>query len=162
MFANRPPTDKEKAFQIIRVKPDCRLEATIVSKEFRGVFTHWSGEENIVCYPGIKCTRCDRGEQRRWNGYVAVQSEKTERRALLHFTPPVGEYLTAWSLRPPFLLGMQVTIQRCGPLKNSPLVCTRRGVDHSVIELELDSLEWQVSRLFKRTPFVELKIASNE
>lgn len=162
MFENRPPSDQEKAFQIIRVKPDCRLTATIVSKEFRGVYTHWSGEENIVCYPGLKCKRCDRGENRRWNGYVAIQSETTQQRALLHFTPPVADFLLAWSLRPPFLLGMQITVTRCGPLQNSKLACQRRGVDENVTELELPDLEHQIGKLFKRSPFVVLKIASGE
>lgn len=160
MFVNRPPTDQEKALRIIRVKPDCRLDVTIVCREFRGVFTHWTGEENEICIPGHLCKRCERGEQRRWNGYVAVKSETTHDLAMLHFTPPVAEYLVAWSLREPFLLGMMITVRRLGPLKNSPLSCERRGVDSKTREMDLKTLEALVGHLYRRCVFKSSELKS--
>lgn len=160
MFDNQPPTDHKKAFQILRVAAASRVDVTIISREFRGVGTHWTGKENKVCDRPNPCKLCDRGEQRRWNGYIAVQSETTQTRAILHFTPPVAEYLKAYSHRPPFLLGLEVTIQRCGVLNNGKLVISKRGVNQDVTELSIEDLEWQVSRLFNKASWSALKIAS--
>lgn len=160
MFANRPPTDEEKAFRILRVEAASKLAVTITCREFRGVWSHWTGKSNVVCVSADTCKSCARGVTRRWNGYVSVQSEATGARALLHFTPPVAEYLLAFSQHTPFLLGLQIVVSRSGPLKNGQLSCRRQGINPNVIELEISDLEWQIAKLYDRSAFVELRIAS--
>lgn len=160
MFANRPPTDEDKAFRILRVEAASKLRVTITCREFRGVWSHWTGKSNVVCLAAENCKHCARGVNRRWNGYCSVQSEETAARAILHFTPPVAEYLLSFSQHTPFLLGLQIVLSRSGTQKNGQLYCRRQGINPNVIELEMSDLEWQIAKLYDRSAFVELRIAS--
>lgn len=121
---------------ILSPRPGHRpIEAVVLSEAVFGCYTHYEGERTRPCFwmevgpgPGsrVECPYCKQGLPRRWKGYVAVQTARSGRLALVELTRAAMELCPRLHPGRSSLRGVALVVTRIGTSRQGRVVAQAR------------------------------------
>ena len=131
MFVHHPETDTLYCFPIVRPRPRNPLSFTIVTREWRGLNTHWFGGKTVGCCQPAMCEACEVNVKKTWQGHLLGVRHEDDQLILVIFTGPVVAFLKGISRPKAQLVGAAVRLTRMGGRNTGPICrstrCQGRG-----------------------------------
>ncbi|WLD12649.1 hypothetical protein [Planctellipticum variicoloris] len=113
-WSNRPSELPHSNIPILRVKPGFPIRGTILSHDIQGAELHFGGRSVPHTDPSDLCDGCQRGQPRRWEGYLALWSQGKGSIGVLAIPPGAVPQFAAY-------------LELHGTLRGAVLVATRAG-----------------------------------
>ena len=118
-WTNRAPEPREFALiRLVRVPCTGTIQGVITAEEYLGCYTHWDTYRTQPC-PGHDCPSCRDGRPARWQGYIDIYGQLTERQFVVQITPLAAQALDEARTHYGKLRGLLVNFDRVAKRPNA-------------------------------------------
>ena len=125
-WTNQAPDPREFALiRLVRVPCAGVLQGILTAEEYLGTNTHWDTYRTQPC-PGADCKLCHEGKPFRWQGYIDVFGQLSERQIVIQITPLAAQALDEARRRYGYLRGLLASFERVAKRPNARIVIETR------------------------------------
>lgn len=118
-WTNHAPSPREFALiRLIRVPTSGCVTGICTAREYLGCYTHWDTHRTQPC-PGKNCPHCREGKPARWQGYLDIYGQLTERQFVIQITPLAAQALDQAKNHYGFLRGLLLQFDRVAKRPNA-------------------------------------------
>jgi hypothetical protein len=127
IWTNHAPAPRDFALvRLVRVPCTGIIQGIITAEDYLGCYTHWDKYRTQPC-TGNGCPYDKAGVPRRWQGYIDIYGQLTERQIVIQITPLAAQALDAAKKHYGYLRGLLVAFDRVAKRPNARIqVATRQ------------------------------------
>lgn len=125
-WSNVAPEPRDFAnIRLMRVPAKGNLLGIITSEEVIGCYTHWDKSRTQPC-PDKTCTKCHEGIPRRWQAWISLVSQVTDRQIVVQVSPLAHQALDEARAKYGYLRGLLCQLSRQAPRENARIIVDTR------------------------------------
>lgn len=157
-WSNIPPDPRDFAnIRLVRVPASGAILGIVTSNDIEGCWTHWDKYRTQPC-PGEDCPLCRDGQPRRWQGWLSLVSQVTERQIVVQVSPLAAQTLGEIRTKYGKLRGLLVEFTRAAKRPNARIIVEARQLPKPPAHLpppvniqKYMELIWQTKNDFETT-----------
>jgi len=135
IWSSAAPDPREFAtIRLIRVPTSGGVTGLITANEVIGCYTHWDTYRTQPC-PGDGCPLCLDGQPKRWQGYLSLQSQTTQRQVVLQITALAAQQLHQEKVRYGYIRGLLAEFSRAAKRPNGRILVQCRQLPNAPTDL---------------------------
>jgi hypothetical protein len=135
LWSTTPPDPHEFAtIRLMRVPQSGSLLGLITSEEVLGCYTHWDTYRTQPC-PGDGCPLCLDGQPKRWQGYLSLQSQSTQKQVVVQITALAAQQLQQEKARYGHIRGLLADFSRVAKRPNARILVQCRQLPQPPLDL---------------------------
>lgn len=135
-WTTKAPDPREFAtIRLMRVPTAGAILGVITSEEVLGCYTHWDTYRTQPC-PGNGCPLCLQGQPKRWQGYISIQDQTTQKQAVIQLTALAAQQLEQERARYGHLRGLLTQFSRAAKRPNGRILVQCRQLPNPPTDLD--------------------------